>query len=92
MFRRLALKSFLVILFISFFVFEANGLPVLEVHFIDVGQGDAILIKAPNNKNLLIDTGNLSTAYKLKSYLKEQRVSNLKGLFITHFVCFPNYL
>jgi len=84
MFRRIALKSSLVILFISFFVFKAYGLPVLEVHFIDVGQGDAILIKAPNNKNLLIDTGNLSTAYKLKSYLKERGVSALNALIITH--------
>jgi competence protein ComEC len=84
MFRRLAFKSFLVVFIIFFCVFEVYGLPVLEVHFVDVGQGDAILIKAPNNKNLLIDTGNLSTAYRLKNYLKEQRVSNLKGLFITH--------
>ena len=62
----------------------ARALPLLEVHFIDVGQGDAILVKCPSNQNVLIDTGNLSTGYRLGRYLKKQRVSSFKAIVITH--------
>jgi len=61
------------------------ALPPLEVHFIDVGQGDAILFKAQNDVNILIDTGCLSGAHKLKQYLKCQKVAAFKAILITHF-------
>ena len=38
------------------------------VHYIDVGQGDSILIQV-NNKNLLIDAGPKSDKMKLLNYL-----------------------
>ncbi|MEL7446099.1 MAG: hypothetical protein AAGK02_09830 [Pseudomonadota bacterium] len=34
-----------------------NGEPLLEIYFIDVGQGDGILIVTPERKHLLIDGG-----------------------------------
>jgi competence protein ComEC len=55
----------------------------LLVHFIDVGQGDAILIQI-NNKNLLIDSGPVSSSNKLIEYLKDQRVSKLDTVLATH--------
>lgn len=55
----------------------------LELHFIDVGEGDAILIQYKNN-NLLIDTGNLLSGYKLVDYLIKNKVSEIKYLIITH--------
>ena len=55
----------------------------LELHFIDVGEGDAVLVQYKNN-NLLIDTGNLLSGYKLVDYLIKNKVSEIKYLIITH--------
>jgi beta-lactamase superfamily II metal-dependent hydrolase len=34
-----------------------GGDPLLELYFIDVGQGDGILIKTPNGRHLMVDGG-----------------------------------
>jgi beta-lactamase superfamily II metal-dependent hydrolase len=34
-----------------------GGKPLLELYFIDVGQGDGVLIRTPDQRNLLIDGG-----------------------------------
>ncbi len=62
----------------------ARALEPVAIHFIDVGEGDAILITAPGGKNILVDAGNLSAAYKLKQYLVENNVSTISALVITH--------
>ena len=43
------------------------------IHYIDVGQGDAILIQV-NNKNLLIDSGPSSNRKDLLKYLNKIKV------------------
>ncbi len=45
----------LVTLFLFFGLNKQNNF--LQVYFLDVGQGDAILIRTPDNKNILIDGG-----------------------------------
>jgi competence protein ComEC len=55
----------------------------LLIHYIDVGQGDAILLQI-NNKNLLIDSGPESSSEKVTRYLKEQRVKQLDVVLATH--------
>ncbi|GAB6169749.1 ComEC/Rec2 family competence protein [Clostridium carnis] len=53
------------------------------VHYIDVGQGDAILIQV-NNKNMLIDSGPKSEKDKLFSYLNSLKIKNLDYVIATH--------
>lgn len=55
----------------------------LLVHYIDVGQGDSILIQI-NNKNLLIDAGPKESSEKIKKYLLRQGVKKLNYVIATH--------
>lgn len=49
---------------------DVNTSGDLRVIFLDVGQGDAILIQTPEGKNILIDGGpDKSIIYKLDSYI-----------------------
>lgn len=41
----------------------------LEVHFVDVGQGDAILVRFPNEETMLIDAGPSKSIDYLKTYI-----------------------
>lgn len=56
----------------------------LEVHFIDVGQADSILIKAPDGKSMLIDAGNNADGPEVVSYLKKQGINKIDVLVGTH--------
>ena len=60
----------------------------LQVHFMDVGQGDSILILFPDGKDMLIDCGNKSSDYDfdvtagyLEDYLPDGK---LDYLMLTH--------
>lgn len=53
------------------------------VHYIDVGQGDSILIQV-NNKNLLIDAGPSSSENNLIKYLKLLHIKNIDYVIATH--------
>lgn len=55
----------------------------LKIHYIDVGQGDSILVEAPN-KNLLIDAGPRVSTPKLMSYLKKHKIKKLDYVIATH--------
>ena len=54
-----------------------------ELHFIDTGNSDAILIKN-NNKFALIDGGDNDDEERVVSYLKDQGVKELEYIFATH--------
>lgn len=62
---------------------DGDGQGDFEVHFIDVGQGDSILIK-DNEEYMLIDAGKKSDANLVIEYLRNQNVKRLKYLIGTH--------
>jgi len=55
----------------------------IELYVIDVGQADAILIKAEEG-NILFDSGDLDTKNDLKEYLKDLGVSEIEYAVFTH--------
>lgn len=57
--------------------------PVLEVHFIDVGQGDATLLKC-GEAAMLIDVGDDSKGTAVQNYLEKQGIAKLDYLVLTH--------
>lgn len=56
----------------------------LQVHFIDVGQGDATLIQTPDGANILIDAGTQSAGQKVVNFLKQKDVGKLDMVVATH--------
>lgn len=55
----------------------------LEVHFIDVGQGDSTFIES-NNEVMLIDAGEEESSEKIIEFLKDNDVTTLKYVVATH--------
>ncbi|RAS92649.1 S-layer protein, partial [Bacillus cereus] len=56
----------------------------LEVHYIDVGQGDATFIKSPSGETILIDGGNNGKGKVVANYLKGLGFQNIDYMIATH--------
>ncbi len=56
----------------------------LTMAFIDVGQGDSILVILPNTKTLLIDGGEHQSSGKVLSTLQEHGLSHIDVMVATH--------
>jgi competence protein ComEC len=58
----------------------------LKIHFIDVGQGDSILIEEAGGKNILIDGGDRADriAAGIINYLKDQKIEKIDYIISTH--------
>ncbi len=54
-----------------------------SVHFIDVGQGDCILIKTEHG-NTLIDAGDIGNSENIIRYLKNMNIYSLDYIIISH--------
>lgn len=77
---------------ILFNLYNCIGIRNLEIHFIDVGQGDATLIRTTCNINILIDGGGKSETSKfdvgkntLLPYILNNKVAKLDYAIISHF-------
>ena len=60
----------------------------LQVHAINVGQGDCTLIKFPNNETMLIDAGRSGEGERvvayLKNFFKNEGLNKINYLVLTH--------
>ncbi|HPZ09965.1 MAG TPA: ComEC/Rec2 family competence protein [Candidatus Eremiobacteraeota bacterium] len=56
----------------------------LKMHFIDVGQGDSILVETPGGKNMLIDAGDNSEGERVVSYIEKEGIKRLDVIVATH--------
>ncbi|MGE6415873.1 S-layer homology domain-containing protein [Planococcus kocurii] len=65
-------------------VMKETGNKQAKVHFLNVGQGDAILIQSGNGKNMLIDGGTKAQGAKVVSFLKSKGVTKLDAVVASH--------
>lgn len=86
-YKGLKVLFFIFIIIISFSFLTQNNSNNYKnkmiVHYIDVGQGDSILIQV-NNKNLLIDSGPSSNRKDLLSYLEKLNIKKFDYIIATH--------
>ncbi len=82
--RRMRKIGKLVILFFLTLLIPAVTKGEIKVHFIDVGQGDSILVQC-DGENLLVDAGPQEAGSKVNAYLKNTAgVTVLKAVVATH--------
>ncbi|KAB3539076.1 MBL fold metallo-hydrolase [Alkaliphilus pronyensis] len=63
---------------------EAIDTRNLNIHIIDVGQGDCILITAPEGKTILIDGGEAKYSKDIINYIKKHEINSIDILIATH--------
>lgn len=62
----------------------AAGKSTMKVHYIDVGQGSAVLVQSGVHF-MLIDGGDSDASSKVVSYLKRQKVKRLDYVVVSHY-------
>lgn len=86
-FYLITLTSIFLVLFLTVFsstASAATGAPEnLTVHFIDVGQGDSILLESGDN-DMLIDAGERDKSDDVAKYLKGEGITSLDYVVATH--------
>ena len=85
---KIILLAFIVFLVFSLLGCESkatfsNNKNDLLIHYIDVGQGDSILIQI-HGKNMLIDAGTPESTNGLVNYLKKQKINKFDYVIETH--------
>ncbi|MBR3154110.1 MAG: DNA internalization-related competence protein ComEC/Rec2, partial [Lachnospiraceae bacterium] len=84
--RRRCTVSMLIPLMIYVLGFHART--DLEVHFLDVGQGDCIVIESDDGANIAVDGGSTSVSdvgsYRILPFLKSEGIRCLDYMVLTH--------
>src|SRR5438105_42540 len=57
----------------------------LQIHFMDVGQGDGAILIAPNGESVLFDNGVLNNCTKPLSYLGTLGITKIDYQIISHY-------
>ena len=63
---------------------EEDVLNKIELHFLDVGQGDSTLVILPDGKTMLIDAGTSEYGDTVVNYIKDLDISKIDYLVMTH--------
>ncbi len=77
------------VLILYLFIKLIPSAPYIEITFLDVGQGDAILLQFPNKKTMLIDAGDASGSWDngkvaVIPYLKQRGILRINYLVGSH--------
>ena len=64
--------------------FDSESENHLEIHFVDVGQGDSTLIVTPNNYVIVIDGGNNGKGHDVASYIQSLGINEIDLMIATH--------
>lgn len=56
----------------------------LEVTFLDVGQGDCIIIQTPFHQTFILDGGGQGSGKKIEGFLKYKGVSSIDAIILSH--------
>ncbi len=56
----------------------------LRIHFVDVGQGDSIIIQFPDKTNMIIDGGTEDSKENLLKYINSLNIKTFDYLVLTH--------
>lgn len=83
--RRILFAAVIVLAILSLLGCQSHStIPALfTAHFIDVGQGDSILLQA-GAQNILIDAGDRASGARVVAYLRAQGVRKIDLLIATH--------
>lgn len=63
----------------------AGGNGKLQIHFIDVGQGDAALLVSPQGETIMFDNGNSKACEKPLAYLESIGIQEIDYHVATHY-------
>ena len=92
--RKKELRQFLVVGYLMAFIFVSTiflhhiRYRGLEIDFLDVGQGDGIIIQLPDDKVFAVDGGSSSNdklaKYVIEPFLKASAIEKIDAWFISH--------
>ncbi len=68
------------------YVTEVSTLKDIKVNFLNVGQGDSMIVELPDGKNMIIDSGDKSNSAKnaIKNFTDSKNIQKFDYLLLTH--------